>query len=455
MFSQPPCKRSFDLPEFTQDQLNLKPYYVYVLMDPRTDEVFYVGKGTEQRVYNHVTEALDGKESNESDKLKQIEAIFDAGESVRELILARYESEESAFMAEALLMHYAYEIDKLTNIQPAKKRYQNSILNRLVNTDEPFQIESSEGQYYVYSLSDPRTGNVFYIGKGLGDRVKAHVKEAGMSSAENNKLETIRAIEKSGLSVEQRIIAIYENEETAFEMESLLINWVYGLNQLTNAVSGHGGNEIRTAGYFGKLPKVDAPDLGYVGLRELNIERYGTVDIAYDLRNQFVDSCVKEQFVRLPEVYGSVTCIAFQVPLLHVIKKNESGLVEYEFDVNFVIQIAENGKNYVTNLIPSDRSKKINRERFIRMFQIISPEKEAKDSKNGHEFIRNNGDYAKLSDLWIGRGQSHSVKSIDTLELLLKEAMAYFKGAGFEFGKTKPFRNDKTYFGRILCKLTD
>ena len=33
-------------------------------------------------------------------------------------------------------------------------------------------------QYYVYRLIDPRTGQTFYVGKGKGNRVFAHVNDA-------------------------------------------------------------------------------------------------------------------------------------------------------------------------------------------------------------------------------------------------------------------------------------
>ena len=34
------------------------PFYVYALVDPRDDAVFYVGKGTGQRLLSHGREAL-------------------------------------------------------------------------------------------------------------------------------------------------------------------------------------------------------------------------------------------------------------------------------------------------------------------------------------------------------------------------------------------------------------
>jgi hypothetical protein len=56
--------------------------------------------------------------------------------------------------------------------------------------------------YYVYLLIDPRTSEVFYVGKGVGNRCFAHVqvarkREAGVSG-DYPKLDRIREIEAAG-----------------------------------------------------------------------------------------------------------------------------------------------------------------------------------------------------------------------------------------------------------------
>ena len=51
-------------------------------------------------------------------------------------------------------------------------------------------------QYYVYRLIDPRTGNTFYVGKGKGNRLYAHINDAlknfvGESYMENDESEAV------------------------------------------------------------------------------------------------------------------------------------------------------------------------------------------------------------------------------------------------------------------------
>ena len=45
-------------------------YYVYLLIRPETDEVFYIGKGTGNRIFTHLYQAIDSPHIN--DKLETI-----------------------------------------------------------------------------------------------------------------------------------------------------------------------------------------------------------------------------------------------------------------------------------------------------------------------------------------------------------------------------------------------
>lgn len=94
--------------------------------------------------------------------------------------------------------------------------------------------------YYVYCLIDPRTNKPFYIGKGKANRVFAHAHDALENSTETDKLDTIRDIIGQGLEVGHVIVRHGMNEETAFAIETALIDFGTHFDLgLTNAVSGH------------------------------------------------------------------------------------------------------------------------------------------------------------------------------------------------------------------------
>ena len=102
-------------------------------------------------------------------------------------------------------------------------------------------IEHLNG-FYVYALIDPRNNQVFYIGKGTGNRVFSHEIESGKSQkSEKAKLQKIREIEASGHSAKRVIVNWGMTEAEAFTAEASLINLMGFLSAdaLTNAVAGH------------------------------------------------------------------------------------------------------------------------------------------------------------------------------------------------------------------------
>lgn len=89
-------------------------------------------------------------------------------------------------------------------------------------------------KYYVYKLIDPRTSNVFYVGKGSGNRAWTHAK---FKDGNNNyyKDSLIKEILESGLEPIIEISKRFVNETDAYDYEESLIENI-GLDNLTNIV---------------------------------------------------------------------------------------------------------------------------------------------------------------------------------------------------------------------------
>ncbi len=107
--------------------------------------------------------------------------------------------------------------------------------------------------FYVYALIDTRTNEVFYIGKGVGNRVFSHEIESTKSpKSEKSKLQRIRDIEKNGFEVKRLIVNWGLTESEAFIAEATLINLMNAISgaSLTNIVAGHHIHESLTVEDF-------------------------------------------------------------------------------------------------------------------------------------------------------------------------------------------------------------
>ncbi len=143
-------------------------------------------------------------------------------------------------------------------------------------------------EYYVYVLIDPRLKGedaVFYVGKGKGRRALAHGELAKRFEGEalsSRRLDRINDIRKSGHELLTRVVARVDSEEEAHSMETLLIQWVYRLDRLTNLVSGHDHKFFRHRHDWAERARLDVPatvagERSGEYTKELirNIEKYG------------------------------------------------------------------------------------------------------------------------------------------------------------------------------------
>jgi len=96
--------------------------------------------------------------------------------------------------------------------------------------------------WYVYRLIDPRNGETFYVGKGKGNRIFAHIRQEASIKQDDldPKLERIRDINISGFEVAHIIHRHGLDENTSIEVEAALIDAYSGL---TNIASGAGSSE--------------------------------------------------------------------------------------------------------------------------------------------------------------------------------------------------------------------
>jgi hypothetical protein len=90
---------------------------------------------------------------------------------------------------------------------------------------------------YVYRLIDPRNGETFYVGRGVGNRLFSHIhEELGQDAdVEDDKLRRIREIRLSGFEVAHVVHRHGLDIDTAKEIEAALIEAYHGL---TNVLSG-------------------------------------------------------------------------------------------------------------------------------------------------------------------------------------------------------------------------
>jgi len=95
---------------------------------------------------------------------------------------------------------------------------------------------------YVYQLRNPITGEVFYVGKGSGNRVFEHVRKINEINANDSpKVKLIQKIHLSGKKVIEEIIAYDLTKREALLIESSVIK-SHSLDKLTNINHGYQGN---------------------------------------------------------------------------------------------------------------------------------------------------------------------------------------------------------------------
>lgn len=168
-------------------------------------------------------------------------------------------------------------------------------------TQNLFMKSSEELQalfpYYVYSLTDPRDQEIFYIGKGQGNRMHSHWAEVCKAisrdeTLNSQKQQRLAEIAKLGKEPIQLVVGRYETEEEALSVEATLINWVYGYENLTNLSRGFRNAYIRPKGSAETIHGIDIPKPERSTNGEFMQEKIGGLSSsgAYDFMNEVKQS---------------------------------------------------------------------------------------------------------------------------------------------------------------------
>lgn len=119
----------------------------------------------------------------------------------------------------------------------------------------PASVQQKLG-FYVYLYIDPRDESVFYVGKGKGERVLAHLKDP----AECEKVERIAELRTLGMEPRMDILRYGLTHEEALHVEAAAIE-LLGIDNLTNRVLGHSFDLKRRSRLDDLIREIDAKEV--------------------------------------------------------------------------------------------------------------------------------------------------------------------------------------------------
>ena len=256
-----------------------------------------------------------------------------------------------------------YTVIKIDDINESNEWRLQNMKNLNLNGFPPEVI--GELGHYVYRLIDPRNGETFYVGKGVGNRIFSHineVKDDTDSDELSHKLKTIRAIHNAGLDVIHVIHRHGMNEETAFAVEAALVD---AYPSATNIMAGVGSNDFGPMHALEIIKKYAAKEIDFkhkvimINVNKSKLERkpYEAVRYAWKLN---VVKAQKAEYV-LAVTNGMVVGVYKPLKWMATTMANFPGIGE-DFPDRYGFEGEEAPKEikdlYIDHRVPSSFKKK-------------------------------------------------------------------------------------------------
>lgn len=191
-------------------------FYVYTLKSSIDDLIFYVGKGSGDRMYRHIEiSKFNGVNRKKNPHLyNKISKIFsDGGEVIFEIFYETVDEDDAYSKERELIENIG--IDNLTNIteggrggQVGKWTDERRLKLSLSKTGKPRSDEVKEK--ISKSLTGRPTGRSFWKGKKLPEEVKEKMRESGKGKnrgpiTEKRRLAIIEGIRKRKEKIESKV----------------------------------------------------------------------------------------------------------------------------------------------------------------------------------------------------------------------------------------------------------
>lgn len=194
---------------------SLNGFYVYALIEPRNEKVFYIGKGTGNRVFSHEIESGKTPKSEKA-KLHKIQEIEKDGFAVKRLIVNWGLSEVEAFASEATLINLLNYIPDMKLTNEVSGHHVHKALSveefELLYGATPLQMEDIKHGILVIKINKLYRRDM--SDDELYDAVRGYWK-ASLNSIKTRKIEYVFGV-YNGL-----IVAVYKPDEWHYIHEKI------------------------------------------------------------------------------------------------------------------------------------------------------------------------------------------------------------------------------------------